>query len=104
ELYGLTLGQWLAERHALLRIFADHLEAALSHAEPVRGLMNPIARDPGLRLAHALAFLAHQVLDWHLHVVERDLVGHITHHVIVLAHAGETRRIEVDEEDGEAAA
>src|SRR5262249_2909676 len=53
ELHSLAFGQRLAERHALLRIFADHLEAALRHTEAMGGLMDSIARDPGLRLAHA---------------------------------------------------
>src|SRR5579862_9418849 len=50
ELHRLALGDRLAKSHPLLRIFADHFEAPLRHAEPVRRLMHAVARDPRLRL------------------------------------------------------
>ena len=46
-----------------------------------------------------VAFLADEVLDRHLDVVERDLVGHVAHHVARLAHDRQTGRIHVDDED-----
>ena len=85
ELHGLSLRQRFAKGDALLCVFADHLEATLRHAETMRGLMHAVARNPGLRLAHALPFFADEILGRHLHVVERNLVGDVAHHVMVLA-------------------
>ncbi len=104
ELHRLPLRQRLAESDALLCVLADHLETTLGDAEAVRRLVHAVARNPGLRLAHALAFLANEVLDRNLHVVERDLVGDVAHHVMVLAHDREAFGIHVDDEYRESAA
>ena len=60
ELDRLAFRQRFAEGHALLRVFADHLEAALRHAESMGRLMHAVARYPGLRLAHPVALFADQ--------------------------------------------
>src|SRR5262249_51533277 len=100
----LAFGQGLAEGDALLRVLADHLQAALGDAEPVGRLVHTVARNPGLRLAHALAFLSDQILNRHFNVVERDLVGDIAHHVTVLTYDLKTGRIHIDDENREPAA
>jgi hypothetical protein len=71
----------LSTFHAFLRVFADHFQAALGDAETVSGLVDAVAGNPRLRLAHALALFADQVLHRHLHVIERDLIGDVAHHV-----------------------
>src|SRR5262245_22461248 len=103
ELHGLPLRQRLAKGDALLRVFADHLEATLRDAETVRRLVHAVAGNPGLRFTHALPFLADQIFGRHFHVIERDLVGDVAHHVTVLAHDRETLRIHVDDEHREPA-
>jgi hypothetical protein len=57
-----------------------------------------------LRLAHPVALAADQVFGRHLHVVERNLVSDIAHHVERLAHDLEARQVHIDDEDAQAAA